>query len=490
MLAAMAVRLLAVIWSKGFIHSDDHFDSISVAYEWLVGGFWGEDGFLRWKHKLSDTIGRFPLYNLTLFAIMKLNQMVGISSLNGMMYSIRFSHALLSLLPVWAGFKITRQITRSDRWAIVAALALGFNFAMPFLGVRNLIEIVGGDLWIVAVLFLYRYQDDKTVRWLYLAGLFSGLAWMIRFQLAFAIVPVPFVLWFEQRSLKPAAHYSLAVIIMLLLSGLTDLLLLGRFGGSTITNLTMNTGLGALYNTIPLLYVAILLIILVPPFSLLVVYLSARISFLRAHLMLVATTGFFILVHSLHPNQQERFVFPVLNAAILLAILSLWWRQEQKGYILKSRTAFRLIAGSSLLLNFVLLGFFTFAYGHRGMIEPLVRLESTSPKARVLFMQPSVKRWAPIEYAGEEFKRYYVRDWADWEKMPGVYLNEGSFDYFLLYPKVGDDLDSYADSVQARFGPIEPVFEVEPSTYDWLLHAMNPGHNDDYAAFVYRPVTR
>ena len=64
LVVALAVRLLAVIWSEGFIHSDDHFDSISVAWDWFNGGLWGSDGQLRWKHWDSTTIGRFPLYSL------------------------------------------------------------------------------------------------------------------------------------------------------------------------------------------------------------------------------------------------------------------------------------------------------------------------------------------------------------------------------------------------------------------------------------------
>jgi hypothetical protein len=31
------------------------------------------------------------------------------------------------------------------------------------------------------------------------------------------------------------------------------------------------------------------------------------------------------------------------------------------------------------------------------------------------------------------------------------------------------------------------VFEVRPSYYDQTLHRLNPGHNDNYAAFVFRP---
>ena len=127
------VEHLAVIFSQGFIHSDDHFDTISVAWDWLHGGLWGEDGNLRWKHEPAETIGRFPLYTLFLLAQMKICHWAGISSLSVMMYFIRLVHALISLLPVWAAFRIVKMSTNSNRWAAIAGLTIAFHFAFPFL---------------------------------------------------------------------------------------------------------------------------------------------------------------------------------------------------------------------------------------------------------------------------------------------------------------------------------------------------------------------
>ena len=38
LVCALLVRLVAAIWSQGYIHSDDHFDTIGVAYEWQRAG--------------------------------------------------------------------------------------------------------------------------------------------------------------------------------------------------------------------------------------------------------------------------------------------------------------------------------------------------------------------------------------------------------------------------------------------------------------------
>jgi len=487
LLVALALRLLAVVWSQGFIHSDDHFDSIAVAWDWFNGGLWGKDGFLRWKHMPSTTIGRFPLYTLSLLGIMKVYEFFGVMSLNTMMYGIRLVHALISVLPVWVVFRVTRQITGSDRWALFGGLAVALHFAFPFLGVRNLIEMVGGNIWIVAILFLYLYQRDRRVGWLYLAGLVSGLAWMIRFQLAFAVLPIPFILWYESRSLRPAVHFSLAVGLMLLASGFMDLALLGRFAGSTLTNLSMNTTLDALYYTIPMLYPVLLLLLFVPPFSVLAFWQAGRPSFWLKHKLLVFSSMSFLIAHWLHTNQQERFIFPILPTFALILVLALWHRHHQRGYIIRNRRLLLWLAGISLGINCILLGGLTFAYGHKGMIEPLKYFEREHPDARVMVVQPDIYRWMPIEYGGQRLKHIYVREWSDFGHFkPGTAAGE-VLDYCIIYPKTGEMLPALLDSVEVRFGRMEPMFQVTPSLYDQLLHLANSNHNDNFAAYVYRP---
>jgi len=484
--AAAAVRLVAVIWSQGFIHSDDYFDTVQVAYSWLVDGFWGEDGFLRWKNKLSPTIGRFPLCNLGLWALMKSCVAVGIQSLNEMMYLVRMVHAMLSLISVWVTFRVTRMVSGLNRWAMLGGLMAGLHFATPFLGVRNLIEVVGGEVWMLVILMFYLYRRDGRSRWIWLAGLATGLAWMIRFQVAFAALPVPFVLWYEENRLRPALQFVTAVAVMLVLSGLVDLALLGTFAGSTIANLRMNVSLPALYNTIPLLYLAILALYFIPPFSFLLAYLVVRPAFVARHRLLAFSSLSFLAFHMLQDNQQERFIFPILPAVMLAAVLAMWEKHRRDGYIIRPR---RLLVGTAIfagMVNLALLLPATVAYGHRGLIEPLKWFERRDPGAVVAFVQPGIKRWVSIEYGGRDLSRRYIREWSDWAALRGDDPGCRSIDYFVLYPKQPSDLATLLDSVSAASGPMELVFHQAPSWYDRALHRMNPDHNDLFEAFVYR----
>lgn len=308
---------------------------------------------------------------------------------------------------------------------------------------------------------------------------------MIRFQIAFAVVPVPFILWWRDRSLKPAVHYSAGVAIMLLLSGVFDWIVLGRFAGSTIRNLTMNTGLGAMYDTIPLMYVAVLLVLLIPPTSVLAVWLWARRAFWSRHTLVVVSFLAFFVFHSLHVNQQERFLFPMIPQMLLMTVLAVYQKLQDDGYLFRWPTLTRIVASWVIVVNLALLVFLTPAYGHRGLIEPMISFGQMQPKPYVLIVQPRIRRWSPAEYAGPGLSRFNVRNW---DALHDTVVTRGGFDYVLIYPVPASAHRAYIDSVQRVVGPMDPVRHFQPSAYDQLLYQLNPKHNRSYECWLYRPV--
>ena len=485
---AIIVRVVTVIFSRGFIHSDDYYDTVMIAFDWLNNGLWGSDGWLRWRQEPSTAIGRFPLYTLSLLGVMKLHYALGITALDHIMYTIRGLHAAISLIPVWAGYQIVLHLSRSRHWAIGIGLVMALHFGAPFLGVRTLIEVVGGNLWMLVILACYLWDHRKQDRWLLIAGVLAGLAWMIRFQLAFAVLPIPFVLWFRTKSLRQPVFFAAGVMAMLVASGLMDWVILGRFAGSTITNLTMNTGLPPLYKTIPLLYPTLLLLLLVPPISVLTIVPMFRISFIRKHAILWFSSICFVLCHSLVANQQERFVLPILPAFILMAALALWHSRRERRWPFTRPRLLRNIALVSIGLNLVVLAFLTPSYPRAGLIEPLVKIREMNPSAQVLVIQPEMKYWMPIAYAGPQITRLYVRSWADLETLRSRSDNAVPFDFVVLYPPHEEDLDRYLDLTRSALGvELTPAFEIPSSGYDGLLYAANRKHNPRLAAAVYYP---
>ncbi|MBI5267320.1 MAG: hypothetical protein HY851_08820, partial [candidate division Zixibacteria bacterium] len=166
--------------------------------------------------------------------------------------------------------------------------------------------------------------------------------------------------------------------------------------------------------------------------------------------------------------------------------LALWDRWQAKWYILANARLFWGLAVGSLAINAVLLVVLIFSYGHRGVIEPVLRLSKADPSARVMYLHPEMRGWVPVQYGPSTMNNVEIRNWEEWEALRADGLAAQPPDYFVLYPCRTDSLSACVDSVEAQFGRVEPVFQVNASPYDWVLHTLNPRHNPSYEGWVYR----
>ncbi len=497
MVGAIAVRLLAVIFSRGFMASDDHFETVGVAYPWLCEGLLADNGLLTWGHHVPGDIARFPLYNLVLYGIMKVCHVLGLSSLDSMMYVVRGVHGALSLLSVWAVYRLVEVVTRSVRWAWLGGAMIAFHMAMPYLAVRNLIEMVGGHLWIVALYFLYRFVDDHRDRWIVVAGIMTGLAWMIRFEVAFAAIAIPFVLWIDYRRLAVVARYLTGVLVMLIVAGLVDWWLLGSFHASTVHHIGQVLTESPPYQTSLLIYPGVLLLFFLPPFSLVAFYLIGVREFWRKHKLLVVSSLVFVLAHSFSASRQERYMISIVPVLMATITLALWHHKQRGGKLFRRRYLLGGLISITLLLNTVGLALLTFNYSHKDVVEPLVWAERVvterDPEGRVsgVFMSPERGQIYPMIYGGMKFmNRHRIHRWQDMESLHPLGDEAELSRFYILYPQSAGDRRRFEDSLVARIGPVEQMLEVQPSFVDHLAHKLNPKHNPARVAYVFRRVIK
>jgi hypothetical protein len=489
LLVAVALRIPAVVYSKGYMASDDHYETVAVAYQWLRGGITDEQGLLLWGNNHPGEVGRSPLYALGLYAVMRVFYAAGVDDLDSMMYGIRALHALLSLLSVWAGFRLVELITKSPRTATVAGLILAAHFAMPYLAVRNLIEFVAGHFWLVALLFLYYHREGRGERWLFAAGLMTGLAWLVRFEIAVAAVAVVPILWYEARSARPAIIYAFGVLPMLLLGGAVDWILLGVFAKSTFLHINQVLTETPPYQTIRLVYVAVLTAFFIPPFSLVAFYLAGKSSFWRRHRLLVITTLVFIIAHTLSASRQERYMLPIVSTMSVIVVLAVWRHIKDHGFFARRPKLLWSVTGLAVIVNLTLLPVFTMNYSHKAVVSPLARIEQIQPGAELVMVAPRIRQMYPVDYAGFKSARTIrVGNWSELRILGSGSALRDSVDYFITYPDSRGAIRAYRDSLQAYVGRVDLVFDETPDPIDALLHWLNPGHNPPSLVQVYRPL--
>ena len=184
-LVALAVRLVAVFFSKGFGMHDDHFLIIESSKSWIEGGDYNH--WLPWSQGIDNPVpsGHSFFYPGLMYCLFGMLKFIGIESLNVQMYFIRLIHALWSLLVVYYGYKITEKYT-NRKTANIAGWTLALYFFMPWLAVRNLVEVVAIPFLMAAT---WLYVKDETPKWIRVlwVGALMGMAMCVRYQVMFFI---------------------------------------------------------------------------------------------------------------------------------------------------------------------------------------------------------------------------------------------------------------------------------------------------------------
>ena len=491
MILAIIFRLLAVIFSKGYLYTDDHYETISVAYKWLQDGLFNAEGYLTWGDKVdSSTIARCPLYTLFLYGIMKIQFFFGIESLNNLMYSVRAVHGLISLISVYTIYKIVELVTKSTQWAMIGGLLLALHFAVPSLSVRTLIEFFNGHFWFFAIYLIYLYHYKKgSVAWLFWAGIIAGLAWMIRFQIAFAIIVTPIILIWEYRRIKEAVWFSIGALTMVAIAGWLDYMVLDSFLAGTINHIKQ-----ALRETDPAVeepfwvYVAVLTFLFIPPLSIVTFILAGFKKFWTNHKVLIFSTLSFIIIHTYLWNRQERFMMPIIPIIILIMTLVIWQQFSEKRFLFKYKRLFIGMVIFSIALNLFLLPIFTMNYGRKGLVEPFVRIEKLTENPTIILFSPDkFHQMYPCDYTGYKGRtRYNITNWESFDTHFKIHNLNSIESYYILYPQKEGDLQKYIDSLETRLDNFEQLYHVGPSTIDYTLHLLNPRHNRTFEAWVYK----
>jgi hypothetical protein len=315
-----------------------------------------------------------------------------------------------------------------------------------------------------------------------------GLAWMIRFAAVLVAVPIPFLLYWQTRKLRPVFWFSIGALAMVLLSGYIDLELTGRFAESTRNVLAMFLDGGeAMYETPVYVYPLVLLAFFVPPMSLAATVALFRRRLWQRHGLLGTMIVCFVLLHSLLTNRQERFMLPIVPLLAVFAVIALWYHFRENGFWARHRRWWWGIVSVSLAVNAMVLLVFSANYAHKGMVEPFVRIERMRPKPRPVYVSPERGRIYPYSYGGCDLPgAVWIKRWEDLQQYRSRTDVE---DCFIVYPPTPDDRTRYRDSLIRYCGPVDELFYVGPSIVDHLLHAVNPRHNPSNEVWAYRRQT-
>lgn len=316
LLVGLLLRLVAALFSRGYAFTDDHYFVIEEAQQWIFQGPYPSSFWHPWVNG-EGRLSHSSLYTSIHYALFQFYRNIGLENPSYIMLTVRMGHAFYSLLIVYFGFLLVKS--QSDfKKAKQAAWILTLAWFMPFLSVRNLVEMVCipplmASAWLI-----------QTPKWgrkgLFLAGILASLAFALRFQTALFSGMFGVVLLFQgnwKKALNLAYGFIFGSLIFL---GLLDYGLFGMPFHELISYIDYNITHSGEYPNGPW-YQYILLLFALFPLFLGGNWFTALPKALKFWPLITLPFLAFFIFHSYFPNKQERFILPIVPFFVLLGVV-------------------------------------------------------------------------------------------------------------------------------------------------------------------------
>ncbi|WP_068837223.1 glycosyltransferase family 39 protein [Pontibacter akesuensis] len=506
LLIALAIRLIAAFFSKGFAFSDDHFDVITIAQGWL-------DGFPLWLNEPMPP-RHSMLYVLLHYALFYVMEAMGIFSPEVKMTVVRLIHAVYSLLVVYFGYKLTERLSNRANARLVG-LMLALMWFMPFMSVRNLVEMVCIPPYLAAFYLMVRedQSERKRVMPYFWAGVLFALAFVFRYHTVLFGAGAGLVLLYKRQWRKAIAVLVGFAVAAFLIQGTIDIIFFDYPFHSIVAYFLYNTEHAYGYSTGPVYRFALTILgFLVPPVSAFLVVGYSRTAKLAPKLFWGGLI--FFVAHSLFPNKQERFILPLLPLIMVLGVIGWQSFVRQSAFWNKRRKLLAACWGFFWVLNLLATVGMAFTYTKKSRVAPLVYLSDKPDVDGVVleFGNHSVKT-PPLFYLGRPsvvYDKYVIDEDMVWEEylqgqkqLPEnfvmVYtLNEDKTQqefneeitaspYKADYVAVigTDDMEERMARLHEFYPNLKLDHTISPSLYDRVLHLLNPRVHKNEVVQIY-----
>lgn len=480
---ALLVRLVAVIFSKGYAMMDDHYLIIEQPQQWV--DHYDENKWLP-QYGATTPSGHSMFYIGIHYLLFLILQTLGVVDAQIKMYFIRLLHALWSMGIIYWGYLIVNKLS-NQTYAKNTAWILSLIWLFPFLSVRQLVEFTCIPFFLWNIWLIIKNEKQSCLNIL-IAGFIGALSVSIRFQTFLIIIGIVLSMMMQKRW-EMAIYYSMgALLSFVVIQGLIDFMIWKRpfaeFAEYVRYNLEnkYNYFRGNWYN-----YILLILGLLLPPVSFFIFW--GWIKSFGKYLILSLPIILFLLFHMYFPNRQERFILPILPLIIMQGTMGWLSFKETSGFWNQRKKLYKILVSISLILNFILLLPLTVMYSKRSYVEAMIYLKNKP----ITYLVIDDKN----HYSEPIIPRFYMQRWDRYYKVCGTrpvtqlakvkdYLikhQKSMPNYFLFFEE--ENLMQRVDSMKMLFPDIKLDTIVYPGFVDKVMHFLNK-HNKNQTIFIYK----
>jgi hypothetical protein len=475
---ALILRLTAAIFSKGYSMSDDHFLVIHIAQRWL-------DGFSDWLN-LEEPKGHSIVYPGLHYLLFYFLKQIGITDPQFKMFIVRLIHATYSLLIVVYGYKLTLKLA-DLKSARQVGMILALFWILPFMSVRNLIEMVCIPPLMIGYYLIVLGDLNKKDNNYFYAGLIFGISFIFRYQSL--IIPAGIVLvLLTQKSWRHVIRFVSGISLSLfLIQGIVDWIAWGYPFAAFYQYVAFNLAHRFEYVVGPWYqYLILILGVFIPPVSFYLIFGFAKTW--KKLAVLFWPVLLFFLFHSYFPNKQERFVLPILPFILLLGVIGWQVFISRSNFWNKRIKLLRASWAWFWMINLIMLLVLTFTYPKKTRVEPLIYLSQKEDLSGIIIEYNKENMpWFPRFYLSKQVPiyRFNIEKSTTQFREEVLSANKAYPNYVFFYGN--DQLTDRIERIEKLLAVTLTIDHlIKPSLIDELLHTLNPKHNLNLTSHIYK----
>lgn len=472
LLLGFAINLVAVLFSKGYAMHDDHFGPIEQPWAII-------NNPKIWEQR-TEPHAHSIFYPLLHFILFKSLNSISINDPHEIMFVVRLLHSIYSLITLAFLFKILEHYYQQDV-ALKTTIVFSLLWFIPFISVRNLIEVVcippmAVAFWAIAT------KGEKRASY-FVAGAFFALAFAFRYQTAIVSGTVFLVLLF-QKKFRNLFLFSIGfVIFAFAIQGSVDVFAWGYPFASFIEYIRYNLTHSTEYTTGPFYrYILLLFGAFIPPISIFILYYFFK-DFKQKIIILFPLLVFFIF-HSIFPNKQERFILPIVPFVFTFG-LATWLKSVNKSNFWENhKTFYKILWVIFWCLNIPLLSIFTLNYGKKTRCESLYFLSKKDNVKGAFQITEELGSFKPPEFYLNKYGTPII-EISVIDSLVKFRNSPQRPNYAIIYGENNlEELRSKSERILCA--KLIKETTIEPSIADYILFKLNPKYNKNQTATIFR----
>jgi phosphatidylinositol glycan class B len=368
LLLALTFYILVAYNSVGYHQEDEHYQIIEFANYKL--GTLPKNG-LAWEFNSQIRPGLQPMI---CFGLFKLWIFLGVTDVYILAFLLRVVTAIFS---TWVIARFINHYKRyiADSLQIYFFLFSFFLWFLPYVNIRFSSETWSGLVLLLILIFVDKHKEKSQLKYFILIGLLMGCAILFRYQSAMFVCGI--YLWLYIIGKDNFRQLGVSFLALLLVLGVGVLIDYWLYGELTFSiyhyfNVNIIQGVANQFGVLPF-YQYIVYILTAPgPIGILILGSFFVLWYYNHKNLLLWTITPFLIVHSVIPHKELRFLFPLVNLCpiiFFLAFQNVWnvlksysFEKLYKGYLTKG------IIAAIFILNVLGLFAITFTGAGKGKV--------------------------------------------------------------------------------------------------------------------------